>query len=537
MTLRSATEHYQRQQRITAAGLIEAEGAARRGPMAVARAVTAYQIVAAKDAVDSLPAMLAEQGIPDQPVGTVAVSNIAGAASDGRPLVSLLEQAESPAQRAVMVATQLQDAARVAAGIGIAARPNVDGYARILTPPSCARCAILAGKFFKWNTGFQRHPRCDCRHIPSTEALSGDLTTDPRAYFNSLSPDAQVATFGKANSAAIREGADVGQVINAYRGTSTTALVTRGTSRARAEAAIPLRPREIPAGQPDIMAAVRVPVGRSTGRLTPEGIYRSAGSRAEAVDLLERHGYLIKSKAAAVVDVPKPLAWKRLTPDEIMARSDGTPLGNRVAQQAKQSYSRGQHTVTIETSMTATQTTALLDDVADVITRAGDALADKQVLFRVPTGDPKFRTSKRKGVTGGYVRQGEQTVHINPKVASGSLTDATGLMPVGAEVELRKYVVTHELGHILDNAHHHTRTPGTFTPSGIQLPDVVVEASQELFKRFAPTRFAGGKPDELSKYGCSSIGEGYAEAFAQWTLGGPGSSPVADAYAEVYGWR
>lgn len=381
MTLHSALEHYRRQQLITAAGLLEAQTAAKRGPLAVARVLTAYQIVAAQDALTSIPAMLAEQGIPDSPVGTVAVSNLAGRASDGRPLVSLLEQASSDTQRALMVATQLQDAARVAAGMGIAARPNVGGYARMLVPPSCSRCAILAGKFFKWNTGFQRHPRCDCRHIPTTENLAGNLTTDPRAYFNSLSPADQAKTFGKANAEAIREGADIGKVVNAYRGTSTTALVTRATSRQKVATGV--GPSVSP-GHPDIMGGVRKPVPTGTGTLTPEGIYQTAGSRAEGIALLEQHGYLIRARSAP--SVAKPVVTpKPQTP---------APVAPRVADMTN---------ADLETAMSdlmaAGNYGARLDEIGEELDRratppprqelpaAPDPVAEQQALNRLLFGD------------------------------------------------------------------------------------------------------------------------------------------------------
>ena len=34
------------------------------------------------------------------------------------------------------------------------------GYVRYEPAPYCQRCAVLVGKWFKANTGFQRHPRC-----------------------------------------------------------------------------------------------------------------------------------------------------------------------------------------------------------------------------------------------------------------------------------------------------------------------------------------------------------------------------------------
>lgn len=283
--LPSAIEHYRRQQVITTSGLIEARRAAKRSPLEVAKVVTAYQVAAARDAVDSVPLMLAAQGIPDAPVGPVAISGLVGTASDGRPLESLFAQARSDAQFKLMVVTQLQDVARVAAGIGITSRPNVGGYARMLNPPSCSRCTVLAGKFYKWNAGFQRHPGCDCRHVPSAEAMAGDLTTDPHAYFNGLSEADQAKTFGKANAAAIRDGADMSSVVNASRGTSTTALITsEGTTR-RGIAGQRL-------GNFAKQPGSRYSVSQNP-RLTPEAIYQIAPTRTEAISLLRANGYLL----------------------------------------------------------------------------------------------------------------------------------------------------------------------------------------------------------------------------------------------------
>jgi hypothetical protein len=92
------------------------------------------------------------------------------------------------------------------------------GYIRLLTPPSCARCAILAGRFYKWSDGFQRHPMCDCKHVPATQEVADPLLTDPQAYFESLSPEQQDYYFGKAGAEAIRSGADISRVVNAQDG-------------------------------------------------------------------------------------------------------------------------------------------------------------------------------------------------------------------------------------------------------------------------------------------------------------------------------
>lgn len=101
-----------------------------------------------------------------------------GAASDGRPLDSLLYSAvvhgrglygsgrtdqqvmeASQTWLTMLVRTQVADAGRSAVSVGITARPRL-GYLRMVSPPCCQRCAVLAGKWFRWNQGFQRHPRC-----------------------------------------------------------------------------------------------------------------------------------------------------------------------------------------------------------------------------------------------------------------------------------------------------------------------------------------------------------------------------------------
>ena len=118
------------------------------------------------------------------------------------------------------VGTVLSDTGRAAEGLGMNIRP-VGGYVRMLTPPSCGRCVILAGKFYRKNQGFERHPECDCRHIPASEVVAGDITISPADYFDSLDEAGQAKLAGSAaNAKAIRDGADIGQIVNAYRKTA-----------------------------------------------------------------------------------------------------------------------------------------------------------------------------------------------------------------------------------------------------------------------------------------------------------------------------
>jgi len=239
-------------------------------------------------------AQLAAAGRADGYVGTaigvestarVVPAGFAGVASDGRPLVTLLQQpvfttlrqisaGVSPAQALtsggyaldMIVRTQVADAGRVAAGVAIAGHRRATGYVRLVVGKTCARCLILAGRRYAWNAGFQRHPRCDCRHVPVVEDVPGDIATNPRAYFDRLTADEQDRLLGKVGAAAVRDGADLAKVVNARRGIQAAADGRLYTTE----------------------AAGRRP------RLMPEQIYREAGSdRAEAIRLLRLHGYLI----------------------------------------------------------------------------------------------------------------------------------------------------------------------------------------------------------------------------------------------------
>lgn len=275
-------------------------------------AVTLAQRESAGAAADYIDRVLAETNQDADPAGEVVPSALAGTASDGRPLDSLLYGAVTSSKDAMTagatpdealtrggnwldmaVWTQVADAARLASGVSIAARPRVTGYVRMLNPPSCARCAILAGRHYRWNTGFQRHPRCDCTHIPAGEDIAGDLRTDPKTYFNSLSTAEQDRIFTNAGARAVRDGADVGQVVNARRGMSTltTPSGRRVLARERVGSGDVFVTRE---GITRRGQAYRGRTGRNmSARLMPESIYEIAGNdRAEAIRLLRLHGYL-----------------------------------------------------------------------------------------------------------------------------------------------------------------------------------------------------------------------------------------------------
>lgn len=112
--------------------------------------------------------------------------------------------------------TLLADTQRSAAAVAARSRDPTAGYVRCLTPPSCPRCIILAGKR-SGSQAFQRHPNCDCTAVYTAHPENGMLT-DPTAYLNELD-DQQLAHAlgGESYARAYRDGADLYQLVNAQK--------------------------------------------------------------------------------------------------------------------------------------------------------------------------------------------------------------------------------------------------------------------------------------------------------------------------------
>jgi hypothetical protein len=142
---------------------------------------------------------------------------------------------------------------------------------------------MLAGKFYSYNAGFMRHPECDCAHQPCTKKASAAYVTDPYDYFRSLSPVEQDRLWGRYGAQAIRDGADMFSVGNAWRGMPRNA---RGA--ARLTTAEGVSPRKF--GAYSGFFSRRYP---GEQRLTPQGIYMTAKSPEEAIRLLRTHEYLV----------------------------------------------------------------------------------------------------------------------------------------------------------------------------------------------------------------------------------------------------
>lgn len=241
-----------------------------------------------------------------------------GTAGDGRSVQSLTYGAVTHAKQAVArgatthqaltaggvwlsraVGTVISDTARSAETLHARARRK-PMYVRMLTPPSCGRCVILAGRTYY--TAFERHPGCDCLSIPASEDVAGDLLTDPREYLDHLDDDELAKVLGsRANAKAYREhGADMNQLVNAYRARWTRGgyagsvhkaqvygrnvrYTTEGVTR-RGWAGQSMRR----AGYAqDRKGRLKAP------RLMPESIFDIAENRADAERLLKLYGWVL----------------------------------------------------------------------------------------------------------------------------------------------------------------------------------------------------------------------------------------------------
>lgn len=285
----------------------------RIGPAVLAVLVEAQRTMV-DEAQTYLPTVLSETRIPNRPTADFRPNSLVGIASDGRPLdtlaygsivkakVATTEGADTQAALdtgggwlELMAKLQIADAARQAVGVLIATRPNLGGTVRVLNPPSCQRCAILAGRFYRWSKGFDRHPKCDCMNtpVPSEQyAKAEGFISDPMDAYRA----GEIRDLTEAQRFALDNGADIGQVVNAYRGMSTTATETAKSVRLRQKLAARSPRPTVPTGQPDLMAFMGTSRRPSTTDLiipTPEGIYQEAkGDRNEAIRLLREWGYL-----------------------------------------------------------------------------------------------------------------------------------------------------------------------------------------------------------------------------------------------------
>lgn len=261
------------------------------------------QMGAARQADDYTTEMLDEQDIDSDAVARVDPSGFAGQASDARGLASLLAnpvivtllsiQDGMDVARALgvgranldmLVRTQVADAGRLADQASLTTRPACTGYTRLAVGGSCSRCLLLSGKHYSYSQGFKRHPRCDCIHVPANDTRGVRIKSPEARYAEMSRAERTRAGFTKADQAALAEGADLGQVVNARRGMYDAGAYTRtGTTKRGLFGS--------------------VPENRGRKRLSVDQIYRDAVDRDDAIRLLQQNRYLL---TPARVPVARP---------------------------------------------------------------------------------------------------------------------------------------------------------------------------------------------------------------------------------------
>lgn len=244
----------------------------------------------------------------------------AGLTGDGRPMGTLLYSpvartkallgggtriadaiAQEEAHMAMLVRTQVADAGRMALQSQMAATPAIRGWVRQVHLPACARCIILSGRFYRYSSGFLRHPNCDCTMIPAAGEEWVE-TGDPAALLRQMAgehPESLRKSLTGADLEAIGHGADISQVVNAHRGMVTASVYGRKGVKVTTEATT----RRGIAGRRLIAegGAKRAPGSRyrsaRSPRLTPAQIFeegtREGWGRDEIVRQLTRFGYII----------------------------------------------------------------------------------------------------------------------------------------------------------------------------------------------------------------------------------------------------
>lgn len=247
----AARRHYRWSGLLAVRAVREAKKARPKGTAAVASVVALHQATAARQATPAIDSMLAEQSID---VAAEAILNSLAFVTLTEQVEAMVDQVSVDHEFERLIAGLVQDAGRAAEQVAIAARPRI-GYVRYLNPPSCSRCAILAGRVYRYSEGFLRHPGCDCIHVPTTLANPAFIH-DPVE----LARDGLVTGLSKADRKALNDGADLAQIVN-------------------------VRSRRAGLSTPDGVLI-------RAGRPTPAGIYAAATSQEDAIQRLIAAGYI-----------------------------------------------------------------------------------------------------------------------------------------------------------------------------------------------------------------------------------------------------
>lgn len=303
-SLTQARNHYHRQRRIVAAAVLAVRKAfERKTPLPeIVATVAAYQMasatassVAVAQMADTAPNPLtvasafrgvSSAGFPISEPIVATIDHFVPAPveplpdawwDDAREFMGAIEQ---------LIASEVADAGRTASQVEFAARPEWTNYVRMLNPPSCARCVVLAGRVYRDLDAFARHPECDCVMIPVTDwqaAHDRGLISTPEMAFEK----GQITRLSKADTQAIRDGADVREIINSGHGISSV----RGSVPAISAEIFGRKVKATTYGTTRRARWRKANPSRLV-RLRPESIYKFAKDHDDAVRLLGIYGYI-----------------------------------------------------------------------------------------------------------------------------------------------------------------------------------------------------------------------------------------------------
>lgn len=277
----------------------------------ILNAVIAGQLSAAAGAQAFVSGAMLAQGVAVAAESTLNVGALAGIAMDGRPLATLLYvpavstiqalQAGLPAnvaltrgmaQMGMLAATTIADTARTATQVAMTTEPKCVSYVRVVKLPACSRCIVLAGRQYSHSEGFKRHPKCDCGMEPMSDAewRSRETAKSPEDLYKAMTPEERHKRFGAAGVEALENGADLGQVVNARRGMSTTTTGKKVSREGTTKRGIGGKALNAGFGKSNSVSRYQ----RSNEiRLMPEQILKNAhGDRELQLALLRKHGYI-----------------------------------------------------------------------------------------------------------------------------------------------------------------------------------------------------------------------------------------------------
>lgn len=315
-TLAQARSHYNRQRQVGVAALVALRSLFASNPRPSIPEITAtaarYQLASA--ALSSRTVA----GFADSPNPITLPAPFAGVSSRGfsltEPIIATIDRTiPAPAEAMPqawwddatgfmadlerLILSEVADAGRTASQVEFVARPDWQNYVRMLNPPSCARCAILAGRVYRDLEAFDRHPLCDCVMIPVQDwesAHDAGLVASAQEAFDKGLIRTKVSSdgtetrsgFSRADEQAIRDGANIVEVVNATRGLGAPSI----TAALRTDL-FGKRVRATTDGTTKRAAWRKANPSRLV-RLRPESIYAFAKDRDDVIRLLALYGYI-----------------------------------------------------------------------------------------------------------------------------------------------------------------------------------------------------------------------------------------------------